>query len=132
MLTQYGNYHINYKSDGYDTYRCHIFPIQYNPFLEIYYNNNQKFLQKRLDKKIIHDSKIFEKTQIKWFSFRDIQKNKKYFRKFYQNIIDLLLDNKDTIQLFIMSSKLFNKKIVNKKTLKHKLNRNRNIKTRRN
>ena len=131
MWTQYGNYHIDYKSDGYSTYRCHIFPIKYNPFLELYYNNNQSFLQKRLDKKIIQDSKIFEKTQIKWFSFRDIQKNKKYFRKFYQNIIELLLVNKHTIQSFIKTNNLFKKKITTKrfkKTLK-KINDIRERKT---
>lgn len=124
MLTQYGNYHIDYKSDGFSVYRCHIFPIHYDPFLEIYYNNNQAFLQKRLDKKIIRDSKIFEKTQIKWFSFRDIQKKKKYFRKFYQNIIELLLVNKDTIQSFIKTNNLFNKKITTKRLKKSLRKRN--------
>lgn len=118
MLTQYGNYHIDYKSEGYDVYRCHIFPMQYNPFLEIYYNNNQKFLQKRLNKKIIHDSKIFEKTQIKWFSFSDIEINKKKFRYFYQNIVSLILNNRNNIELFIKNN-LFK---INKSNKTNKIN----------
>jgi hypothetical protein len=129
LLTEYGNYHIDYKGDGFSIYRCHIFPIQYNPFLEKYYNNNQKFLQKRLDKNIIRDSKIFEKTQIKWFSFRDIQKKKKYFRKFYQNIIELILANKDSIQSFIQSNNLFKTKL-NTKRFKKTLRKNSNIRQR--
>lgn len=133
LLTQYGNYHIDYKSEGYSTYRCHIFPMNYDPFLELYYNNNQKFLQKRLPKNIIRNTKIFEKTQIKWFSFDDIKKDIKYFRKFYQNIISLILNNKNQIEEFI--KKTFkkidintNKKTeLNKKSItKNKLNKNNN------
>uniref|UniRef100_A0A6C0IS70 Nudix hydrolase domain-containing protein n=1 Tax=viral metagenome TaxID=1070528 RepID=A0A6C0IS70_9ZZZZ len=127
LLTQHGNYHIDYKSEGFDVYRCHIFPMEYDPFLEMYYNNNQAFLQKRLDKKVIRDSKIFEKQQIKWFSFNDIKKNKKQFRKFYQNIIELILKNKDKIINFVLKNNkkkyithkqryLYKKKINNKKT----------------
>jgi len=124
MLTQYGNYHIDYKSDGYSIYRCHIFPIQYNPFLEMYYNNNQAFLQKHLDKKIIYDTKIFEKTNIKWFSFNDIIKNKKKFRKFYQNIIDLILSNKNEISKFIKNTRLFrNKYTINSNNIIRKNNK---------
>ena len=27
MLNKYGTYNIDYKSEGYSTYRCHIFPM---------------------------------------------------------------------------------------------------------
>lgn len=101
MLAKYGTYKINFKNEGYPNYRVHIFPIEYNPYLEIYYNNNQKFLQKRLDKKILRNTKIFEKTQIKWFSFEELEINKKEFRNFYQNIIDLILSNKNSIIRFL-------------------------------
>ena len=74
LLKKYGTYNIDYKSEGYSTYRCHIFPLEYDDKLPYYYNNNQKFLQKRLDPKIIKNTKIFEKTEIKWFSFDDIKK----------------------------------------------------------
>jgi len=104
MLNKYGTFDIDYKSEGYSTYRCHIFPIQYDPMLPHYYNNNQNFLQKRLDKKIIRNTKIFEKTQIKWICVDDIQKMKKEFRSFYQNIIDLILARKSEIDTFIRKS----------------------------
>ena len=64
-------------------------------------------------------SDIFEKTEIKWFSFEDIQQNKKKFRNFYQNIIDLILKNKKNIKKFIFSKQKFlNKKRKNTKKMK--------------
>lgn len=131
MLAKYGTYKINFKNEGYPNYRVHIFPIEYNPYLEIYYNNNQKFLQKRLDKKILRNTKIFEKTQIKWFSFEELEIKKKEFRNFYQNIVDLILVRQHEISTFFKRSikskkssstknnKFHNKKI-NRKTIKKK------------
>ena len=100
-LNKYGTYNIDYNSTGYSTYRCHIFPMQYDELLPYYYNNNQRFLQKKLDPKIIRNTKIFEKTQIKWFSFNDIKTHFKEFRTFYKNIIELILDNKTNIERFV-------------------------------
>jgi len=122
MLYKYGTYNIDYNSEGYSTYRCHIFPMDYDHLLPHYYNNNQKFLQKRLDPKIIRDTKIFEKTQIKWFSFDDIKKHHNEFRSFYKNIIHLIIGNSSAIEGFVRS-KLVNKSLKNKiktKIKKHK------------
>jgi hypothetical protein len=121
MLSKYGTFNIDYNDPlgKYGTYRCHICPIKYDEYLINYYNNNQRFLQKHLNKKIIRDMKIFEKTEIKWFSFEDIKKNKKKFRKFYQNIIELILKNKKNIKKFIFSKQKFlNKGIKNTKKIK--------------
>lgn len=104
LLSKYGTIEIDYKSPGYDTYRVHIFPLPYDPSLIKYYNNNQAFLQKKLDPKVIRDTKIFEKTQIKWFPLASLQKKKKVFRKFYQNIVDLVLDKKREIEAFARKS----------------------------
>jgi hypothetical protein len=101
LMNKYGTYTIDYKSEGYSTYRCHIFPMEYDKYLPYYYNNNQKFLQKRLDKKIIRDTKIFEKTEIRWWSFDEIKKRHKEFRSFYKNIIHLILGNKSGIEGFV-------------------------------
>lgn len=114
LLSKYGTFNIDYNSQGHTTYRSHIFPIEYDNSLPFYYNNNQRFLQKRLDSKIIRNTKIFEKTQIKWFSFDDIKNNKNQFRSFYQNIIDQILSEKSKIEKFVRKS----------------LNNNRNSKSR--
>ena len=122
LLAKHGTFNIDYDSgDKYGTYRCHICPVDYDEYLTMYYNNNQRFLQKHLNKNVIRDTKIFEKVEIKWFSFEDIRRNKSHFRKFYQNIVDLILENKPQIEEFI---KMKNKK--NKKNNKRKTQRRSN------
>ena len=105
LLRQYGTHNIDYKSQGHTTYRCHIFPMEYDDLLPHYYNNNQLFLQKHLDAKIIKNTKIFEKTQIKWFTFDDIIKHKKQFRSFYKKIAKMLIDNRTEIESYVKKLK---------------------------
>jgi 8-oxo-dGTP pyrophosphatase MutT (NUDIX family) len=112
LLLKYGTYNIDYKSDGHTTYRVHIFPLPYDEMLTYYYNNNQQFLQAHLDTKIIEKTKIFEKEEIKWFSWEEMKKNKGIFRNFYQNIVDLLLKDKERISLF--ANKAFKKRKTRK------------------
>lgn len=104
LLTKYGTFDIDFTSNGHGIYRVHIFPMHYDPHLPHYYNNNQRFLQKRLDPKIIKDTKIFEKTKIKWFCVDDLSRMKKEFREFYQNIVDLMLARKGEIDKFVRTS----------------------------
>lgn len=125
LLNKYGTYNIDFQSQGHTTYRCHIFPIHFSEGMDAlphYYNNNQRFLQKHLDPKVIRDTKIFEKTRIKWFSFTDMKKQHKQFRSFYQNIVSLILDQQPKIEEFIRKS--FNKKRKTcRKTCRNKTNK---------
>jgi 8-oxo-dGTP pyrophosphatase MutT (NUDIX family) len=116
LLTKYGTYNIDFKSDGHGTYRSHIFPMEYDDMLVYYYNNNQRFLQKRLDPNIIRDTKIFEKTEIRWFTFSDMVKLKSQFRSFYQNIVSLILNDRVEIEKFVRSK--LNKKSTRKQRRK--------------
>jgi 8-oxo-dGTP pyrophosphatase MutT (NUDIX family) len=125
LLRQYGTHNIDYKSQGHTTYRCHIFPMAYDDLLPHYYNNNQRFLQKRLDPTVIHDTKIFEKTQIQWFSIDEIKQKKKQFRSFYQNIVDLILQDRLQIEKFIRKSL---EKGAKTKKLEVKMNRHKTTK----
>ena len=118
LLTKYGTYNIDFKSDGHSTYRAHIFPMKYDEMLVYYYNNNQRFLQKRLDTNIIRDTKIFEKTEIRWFTFSDMVKLKSQFRSFYQNIVSLILHDRNEIERFVRSK--LNKKSTRKQRNQHK------------
>jgi len=118
MLKKYGTYNIDYKSDGHKTYRMHIFPFKYNEWLPYYYNNNQRFLQKRLNPKVLKNSKIFEKAEIKWVSANELTKMRPEFRSYFQNIVDMMLIQKESIFKFIKLS------LNNKKTKKnHKINK---------
>ena len=126
LLRQYGTHNIDYNSQGHTTYRCHIFPMEYDNFLPHYYNNNQHFLQKRLDPKLIRDTKIFEKTQIQWFSMDEIKQKKKQFRSFYQNIVDLILKDRLQIEEFIRKS--LEKRVKTRTKTKTKMNRHKTTK----
>jgi len=103
--------------------------MEYDDKLPFYYNNNQQFLQQKLDPKIIRDTKIFEKTQIKWFSFDDIQKQHNEFRSFYQNIVVKIIQHKSGIESFVRKS--FNKRnYKNTRKLKTRKLKTRKLKTR--
>ena len=75
--------------------------MEYDEKLPFYYNNNQQFLQKRLDAKIIKKSKIFEKEEIKWVCVDDIIKMRPKFRSYFQNIVDMIYSQKNDIKKFI-------------------------------
>jgi 8-oxo-dGTP pyrophosphatase MutT (NUDIX family) len=126
MLRRCGTYNIDYKTDGHKTYRMHIFPFEYNHWLPYYYNNNQRFLQKRLDPKVLKNSKIFEKAEIKWVPVDDLKKMRPQFRSYFQNIVDIMLAQKESIKSFIERC---SKKSTKKKTLRR--NKRKNSRTRR-
>jgi 8-oxo-dGTP pyrophosphatase MutT (NUDIX family) len=119
LLKKHGVYKIDFQSGGFPSYRCHVCPIDYNPFLTLYYNNNQRFLQKHLDASVIKNTKIFEKTEIGWFSFEDLKRKKHLFRKFYRNIVQLILNDRKNIENFVRGKQLDkNKKNIGNKTRK--------------
>ena len=120
MLKKYGTYNIDYlnNNSSYSVYRMHIFPFEYDPMLPFYYNNNQRFLQKRLDSNIIKNSKIFEKAEIRWVCIDDIIKMRPQFRNYFRNIVDKIYNEKDDIKIFIMNSI---KKSNKNKTRKNKI-----------
>lgn len=127
MLRKCGTYNIDHKTDGHKTYRMHIFPFEYNHWLPHYYNNNQRFLQKRLPPKVFKTTKIFEKAEIKWVCVDELKQMRPQFRSYFQNIVDMMLNQKESIKKFIENCR---KKSTKKKTLRKKTGRQN--KTRRN
>jgi 8-oxo-dGTP pyrophosphatase MutT (NUDIX family) len=124
LLRKHGTYNIDYASDGHKPYRMHIFPFAYDEYLPFYYNNNQRFLQKRLDQNVIKNSKIFEKAEIRWICVDDLKKMRPQFRSYFQNIVDMILHEKDSIKKFIT--------IRRKKSTKKKAPAGKSAKTRTN
>ena len=125
MLTKNGylplDYHSIYKNRK-SIYRAHLFLFHYDPLLPFYYNNNHAFLENKLNKKILEESKIFEKVQIKWFSMDEVKQNIPIFRSFYQNIVKMLLQNESKIRKFIDKSYIRSKKLNKTIRKKHKKN----------
>jgi len=117
MLKKHGTYNIDYASNGHSTYRMHIFPFEYDEHLPFYYNNNQRFLQKRLDPKVIKNSRIFEKEEIRWICVDELKKMRPQFRFYFQNIVDMILSQKTEIYGFITNCR---KKSTKKKTLRRR------------
>ena len=101
LLKKHGTYNIDLN----ERYRTHIFPMEYDPSLPLYYNNNQRFLQKRLSPKdlqwIIQKYNIMEKAEIEWVSVHDLQKKKPQFRSFYQEMVDLITAQRHEIDAFV-------------------------------
>jgi hypothetical protein len=95
MLTASGTYTIDLQNG---VYRTHIFYMKYNPYLEKYYNNNQKFIQNRLDPTVIKTSKIFEKAEIRWICIDDLDKMRPKFRHFFAPIVDKILQDRSSIE----------------------------------
>jgi hypothetical protein len=75
--------------------------MTYDPILPFYYNNNQRFLQKRLEPEVIKKSKIFEKEEIRWVCVDEIRKMKPQFRFFFKPIVDRLYNEREGIKNFI-------------------------------
>lgn len=89
-----------YKMEHND-YHIHIFFLEYDENLPRYYNQNHLFLWSRMDKKLLNDTKLFEKIEIDWFSLTDLHRRKKEFRNFYQEIVEKFIVDKENIQKFI-------------------------------
>ena len=115
LLKKHGTYNIDYLHNSeHSLYRTHIFPLKYDPMLVIYYNNNQQFLQTHLDPSVIKKSKIFEKAEIRWVCVDDILQMRPQFRFWYHNIVNMILNQKESIKSFIEKGR---KKSTKKKTL---------------
>ena len=95
-------------------YTMFICPMEYNEWLPLYYNNNQRFLQKMLDPAVIRDTKIFEKAEIKWVSENGLRALRPQCRSYFQTTIGLIEDEMAEIRRFVVS------KLGNKKTRKRR------------
>jgi 8-oxo-dGTP pyrophosphatase MutT (NUDIX family) len=74
-----------------NTYNIHVIYIDYDENLPKYYNQNHEFLWKRMNKKYLNNTKLFEKIEIKWFSISHMKKHKNKFRNFYQEIVPKII-----------------------------------------
>jgi hypothetical protein len=112
---------IQFKS-----YKSYIYLTEYDDKLPDYFNNNFEFLAEKLPH-LIKNTKngLLEKEQIKWFTITDIKKNKKQFRSFYQNLIEILLDDINIIKKNIKNKRL--NKTKKHSTIKH--NKTKHTKT---
>lgn len=118
LLTRHGTYKIDFGNPE-RRYRVHIFPMKYDPNLPFYYNNNHRFLERKLSKNLIKNSKIFEKEEIKWIEVNQIPKMRSQFRHYFRDVADQIYSERNKIKAFIRKSNRRKKRTV-KKALKRR------------
>lgn len=116
MMKNKGTYIVDWK----DSYRTFIFPYPYDPYLTHYFNNTSKFLQHRLEPKLLKNSVLFEKDHMQWFCIDDLLKKKHEFRPFYQNIITMIYEDRVKIYHFLKNGKPASGKTKNKRNRHNK------------
>jgi 8-oxo-dGTP pyrophosphatase MutT (NUDIX family) len=79
-------------------YTTYIFKMDYDERLPTYYKNNYEFFSRYLPHvKHKKDNGLLEKAKIRWFSYDDLKKEKKEFRSFYQNIVEMIIKQEKEI-----------------------------------
>ena len=120
LLEAHGTYNVDFGDKR--PYRIHIFPYEYDPMLPVYYNNNHKFLERKLPATLIRKSKIFEKEEIRWIECFEMYNMRSQFRHYFRDVVKQIHAQHHDIKNFI--KKASKKKSTEKKTLRrHKKGR---------
>mgnify|MGYP000064803716 CR=1 FL=1 len=86
------------------TYTTYVYMMDYDSKLPFYYKNNYEFFSRYLPHvKHKKDNGLLEKSKIRWFTFDELKAEKKDFRSFYQNIVDLILNQEEEITTKVMN-----------------------------
>jgi len=96
-----GTYVYRYQPNTEREYRIHIFYLEYDPNLVESFNANHQFLWNKMDKKMLNDSKLFEKIELKWFCETELFRNTRVYRHFFVDILRELMTQKEHIRTFI-------------------------------
>lgn len=108
-----GTYQVNHN----DKYYSHIFLTEYDENLPIYFANNHHYLYEKMNNKVLKDTKLFEKIELKWMTSKDMKKHIQLFRPFYREIVKQILSDLPNISKFLKSKgkKKKNKTLKNRK-----------------
>lgn len=101
-----------------NTYTTYIVPIEYDVNLPKYFNNQIGFLKTYINKEKLYNTTMYEKDEIKWFSYNMIKKSKTKFRPFYREIIDKIVKNINEIKIKLKLKKSLKNIKKTKKTKK--------------
>ena len=83
------------QSITHNTYTLFFMPIKHDPNLPVYYNRFHHLLWNKMDRKVLNETKLFEKSKMAWFSIAQMRKQRNQFRSFYREIVDLILEKAD-------------------------------------
>jgi|TARA_B110000093_G_C12769408_1_gene325931 8-oxo-dGTP pyrophosphatase MutT (NUDIX family) len=99
LIMKKGNYAVDYKR-----YRTYIVPIKYDKKLEYYFNNNMRYVLSKLPPKVVANTTIFEKQEIRWVCEDDLMHMRDEFRVFYRHIVDKVHKDRKKISIFVRGS----------------------------
>lgn len=120
MLVKNKRLLIENEYGGYKVYHMYVVPMDHDELLPYYYNNNQRFLQKRLPKGVIKKSKIFEKSEIKWVCVDDLRKMMPQFRHYFREIVVKILDRRHDIMAMFKRTLTKKRNFTKKRTHREK------------
>ena len=94
------NYISNFSNTD-NTYHSFLFNVHYDTNLPIYFKNQNKFIEEHLSDIVSHNNGLFEKTEIKWFTIKQlnnlVNKNKSPIRKHFVSIVKQIIKNHQNI-----------------------------------
>jgi 8-oxo-dGTP pyrophosphatase MutT (NUDIX family) len=82
-------------------YHIHILPIAYDESLVKYFNASHQFIHAKVPTEELKKYSLFEKTELQWFSVKDMEGSLGEFREFYREIVQFLLTHRDEIRAFL-------------------------------
>ena len=77
-------------SNNDDKYTSYVYRVEYDKMLPIYFERQNRFVEKHLEDTIAMHNGLFEKSSIRWFKHTELvdKTSRPNFRGFYECIID--------------------------------------------
>lgn len=75
-----------------ETYTTLIVQVAYDPNLPFYFNNHHKFIKTHLPH-LVGKNGLFEKRQIQWMTYKDMQQKRLQFRHYYRPMLEQLKEH---------------------------------------
>jgi len=77
----------------YDTRVTHLMRVDYDERLPFYFNNNYRFIKETSNLRAIAahpDNGYFEKSHVRWFTLKDLKRERGEFREYFRNFLDMI------------------------------------------
>ena len=76
-------------SNNDDRYTSYVYRVDYDKMLPLYFERQNRFIEKHLTKEIEKNNGLFEKSRIRWFKNTELlnKTTRPHFRNFYECIV---------------------------------------------
>jgi len=109
----------------YDTRITHLMRVDYDERLPFYFNNNYRFIKETSNLRAIAahpDNGYFEKSHVRWFTLKDLKRERGEFREYFRNFLDMIQYRAPEIRRLMekKGTRRGNKRSGNKRTHKRR------------